>query len=224
MQRAFAFDARQLLASDLLIVSDQPLPDRFLEEAQGLNLRVAQTVVFPSMATVGSQSKLASLKAVSSQYPLRGALRVQSKEQLKSLGSGPEQGSVWVDPAMLASLHAQQGDVIQLGQKSFVIGGVLEREVDRGAGFMNFAPRVMMSLADLGDTGLIGLGSRVTYRLLLAGSDTQIDSYGTWAAQYIDKEGLKGIRIETLENAQPMMRKTLERADRFLSWIALLSA
>lgn len=224
MQRAFAFDARQLLAADLLIVSDQPLPDRFLDEAKSSNLQIAQTIVFPSMATAGSHSKLASLKAVSSQYPLRGALRVQSDSQSKPLGSGPGQGFVWVDPAMLASLHAKQGDSIQLGQKSFLIGGVLERELDRGAGFMNFAPRVMMSLADLEGTGLIGLGSRVTYRLLLAGADTQIDAYGAWATQLIEKEGLKGVRIETLENAQPMMRKTLERADRFLSLIALLTA
>lgn len=224
MQRAFEFDARQLLASDLLIVSDQPLPSLFLDEAKSQNLRVAQTIVFPSMATVGSFSKLASLKVVSPQYPLRGALKVQSKEKVSSITSGPEQGFVWVDPAMLASLHATVGDSIVLGQKTFVIGGILERELDRGAGFMNFAPRVMMSLADLSDTGLIGLGSRVTYRLLLAGSDAQIGSYGLWANQYIEKESLKGLRIETLENAQPLMRKTLERADRFLSLIALLTA
>jgi len=224
MQRAFAFDARQLLASDLLIVSDQPLSSSFLDKAREQNLQVAQTVVFPSMATVGSHSKLASLKAVSPQYPLRGALRVQSQTQDQQFVSGPEQGSVWVDPAMLASLHAKEGDAIVLGQKTFVIGGVLERELDRGAGFMNFAPRVMMSLQDLSETGLIGLGSRVTYRLLLAGSDTAISSYASWASSIIDKESLKGIRIETLDNAQPLMRKTLERADRFLSLIALLTA
>ena len=132
MQRAFAFDARQLLASDLLIVSDQPLPNLFLEEAQSKDLRIAQIVVFPSMATVGSHSKLASLKAVSSRYPLRGALRVQSKAQDKELSTGPDQGFVWVDPAMLASLHASEGDSIALGQKRFVIGGILEQELDRG--------------------------------------------------------------------------------------------
>lgn len=224
MQRAFAFDARQLLASDLLIVSDQPLPTVFLDEARKQNLQIAQTIVFPSMATVGSHSKLSSLKAVSPQYPLRGALRVQSKAQDRPFISGPEQGFVWVDPAMLASLHAKEGDPLMLGQKTFIIGGVLERELDRGAGFMNFAPRVMMSLQDLSDTGLIGLGSRVTYRLLLAGSDAAIGSYAAWASQNIDKENLKGVRIETLENAQPLMRKTLERADRFLSLIALLTA
>jgi len=72
MHRAFEFDARQLLASDLLIASDQPLAERFLQEAQDRQLQIAQTVVFPSMATVGSHSKLASIKAVSPEYPLRG--------------------------------------------------------------------------------------------------------------------------------------------------------
>jgi putative ABC transport system permease protein len=224
MQRAFAFDARQLLASDLLIVSDQPLPKQFLDVAKERNLRVAQTVVFPSMVTVGSRSKLASLKAVSPQYPLRGALRVQSQTQDKNFSSGPDLGFVWMDPAMLASLNTKEGESIALGQKTFVIGGTLERELDRGAGFMNFAPRVMMSLEDLSDTGLIGLGSRVTYRLLLAGPDAEIDSYANWATQYIEQDHLKGVRIETLENAQPLMRKTLERADQFLSLIALLTA
>jgi putative ABC transport system permease protein len=224
MQRAFAFDARQLLASDLLIVSDQPLPKIFLDEADKQNLQIAQTIVFPSMATVGTHSKLASLKAVSPQYPLRGALQIQSNAQIKHFTSGPKQGTVWVDPAMLASLQAKEGDSIALGQKTFVIAGVLERELDRGAGFMNFAPRVMMSIHDLSDTGLIGIGSRVTYRLLLAGSDAAISSYAAWANQNIERESLKGIRIESLENAQPLMRKTLERADRFLSLIALLTA
>ena len=222
MQRAFQFDARQLLASDILIVADQPLPERFIQEANSKSLQIAQTVVFPSMATVGTHSKLASLKAVSSRYPLRGELQVQSANG--KLQVAPKTGSVWVDPVMLVSLQAKLGDQIKLGEKTFVIAGILEREMDRGAGFMNFAPRVMMSLEDLPSTGLIGLGSRVTYRLLLAGPDEQIQSYEQWAKNYIDAEGLRGLRIETLENAQPIMRKTLERAERFLSLIAVLTA
>lgn len=223
MQRTFAFDARQLLASDLLIASDQPLPERFFNEAKNRNLRIANTVVFPSMASSGEHSKLASLKAVSEQYPLRGSLQVEQASQASSL-SGPAAGSVWVDPAMLASLKAKVGDSLKLGSSQFVIGGVLTRELDRGAGFMNFAPRVMMSLNDLPATGLVGLGSRVTYRLLLAGSDSDVQAYEQWAIAEIDAQGLRGIRVESLENAQPMMRKTLERAERFLSLIALLTA
>lgn len=220
MQRAFQFDARQLLAADLLLVADQPLPDLFIQEAQKRNLQIAQTIVFPSMATVGEQSKLASLKAVSKKYPLRGRLKVSPQ----MLDATPAEGTVWVDPAMLASLNAKVGDQMSLGDKRFVISAILERELDRGAGFMNFAPRVMMSLDDLPATGLIGLGSRVTYRMLLAGSDSAIASYEAWANQSITSEGLRGLRIETLENAQPTMRKTLDRAERFLSLVALLTA
>ena len=220
MQRAFQFDARQLLAADLLLVSDQPLPERFIQEAKERQLSFAQTIVFPSMASVGAQSKLASLKAVSATYPLRGTLQVSPSQ----VSLTPPAGSVWVDPAMLNTLQAKPGDRMILGDKSFLIGGVLERELDRGAGFMNFAPRVMMSLDDLPATGLIGLGSRVTYRLLLAGNDQAISDYEKWATRSIESEGLRGLRIETLENAQPMMRKTLERAERFLSLVALLTA
>lgn len=220
MHRAFAFDARQLLAADLLVVADQPLPERFIQEAKNKNLLVAQTVVFPSMATAGSQSKLASLKAVSDAYPLRGKLKIAPEPQSQT----PKPSSVWVDPAMLVSLNAKIGDEILLGDKTFLIGGTLEQELDRGAGFMNFAPRVMISLEDLPATGLIGLGSRVTYRLLVAGDDRQIANYEEWVQSQIDSQSLRGIRIETLENAQPLMRKTLERAERFLSLVALLTA
>ncbi len=228
MQRAFQFDARQLLAADLLIAGDRPIPEHFLEEARARKLQTAQTAVFPSMATVGSQSKLSSLKAVSSDYPLRGQLQIDSEKLVapinKQGAKGPSKGMVWVDPAMLNSLHAKLGDQIILGDQRFTIQAALLRELDRGAGFMNFAPRVMMSLDDLPATGLIGFGSRVTYRLLLAGSDKDIASYQHWVEGYIESEKLRGLRIETLENAQPVMRKTLDRAERFLSLIALLTA
>ena len=220
MQRAFQFDARQLLAADLLLVSDQALPERFIQEAKERKLSSAQTIVFPSMATVGTQSKLASLKAVTTTYPLRGSLQVSPSQA----NATPPAATVWVDPAMLNTLQAKVGDQMLLGDKTFLIGGALERELDRGAGFMNFAPRVMMSLDDLPSTGLIGLGSRVTYRLLLAGDDSAISAYEQWATQWIESQGLRGMRIETLENAQPVMRKTLDRAERFLSLVALLTA
>ena len=234
MQRAFQFDARQLLAADALIAGDRPIPERFIVEAQARKLQIAQTVVFPSMATVGPHSKLSSLKAVSSSYPLRGELQVDDSHHQpdssnanqagKPITAGPGKGMVWVDPAMLNSLHAKVGDQIILGDQRFTIDAILLRELDRGAGFMNFAPRVMMSLDDLPATGLIGFGSRVTYRLLLAGPDENIASYQKWVENYIESEDLRGLRIETLENAQPIMRKTLERAERFLSLIALLTA
>ena len=78
MHRAFEFDARQLLASDLLIVADQPISQSLIERAQQMDLETAQTTVFPSMASSTKQSKLASVKAVSVNYPLRGSLVIHA--------------------------------------------------------------------------------------------------------------------------------------------------
>ena len=146
MHRAFEFDARQLLASDLLIVADQPMPQSLIEHAQQLGLDTAQTTVFPSMASSATQSKLASIKAVSATYPLRGSLAINplgaesSKELLQR--HGPSAGTIWVEPAILRNLQIQLGDELRLGDRQFQITGVLVKELDRGAGFMNFAPRV----------------------------------------------------------------------------------
>ena len=229
MQRAFEFDARQLLASDLLIAADQPIPARLIEAAKDRKLSIAQTVVFPSMATVGERGKLSSLKAVSGDYPLRGELQIsrstnpQNKDKVNS-SNGPAPGSAWVDPALLEVLQAKMGDTLALGQARLRIDAVLLRELDRGAAFMNFAPRVMIALEDLPKTELLGLGSRVTYRLLIAGSNAAVADYQNWVVNAIESDQLRGMRIETLETGQPVMRKTLDRAERFLSLIALLTA
>jgi putative ABC transport system permease protein len=229
MQRAFEFDARQLLAADLLIAADQPIPALFIEAAKDRKLSIAQTVVFPSMATVGERGKLSSLKSVSSDYPLRGELQIsrtansESKDKVNS-SNGPAPGNAWVDPALLEVLQAKIGDTLALGKARLRIDAVLLRELDRGAAFMNFAPRVMISLDDLPKTELIGLGSRVTYRLLIAGSNSAVADYQNWVVNAIETDQLRGMRIETLETGQPVMRKTLDRAERFLSLIALLTA
>jgi putative ABC transport system permease protein len=229
MQRAFEFDARQLLAADLLIAADQPIPARFIEAARERQLSIAQTVIFPSMATVGERGKLSSLKSVSNDYPLRGELQIsrranpQDNDKVKS-SKGPAPGTAWVDPALLEVLQAKIGDTLALGQARLRIDAVLLRELDRGAAFMNFAPRVMIALDDLPKTELIGLGSRVTYRLLIAGSNVAVADYQNWVVNAIESDQLRGMRIETLETGQPVMRKTLDRAERFLSLIALLTA
>ena len=89
---------------------------------------------------------------------------------------------------------------------------------------MNFAPRVLLPLADLEATKLIGWGSRVTYRLLVAGPDAAGERYRQWAVGEIERRHLRNTRVESLESGQPQMRATLDRAERFLSLVAVLSS
>ncbi|HBZ06134.1 MAG TPA: ABC transporter permease, partial [Massilia sp.] len=100
-------DANQLLGADLVINADQPVAAAWRAEAQRRGLLLADTVTFPSMAQGGegedSQAQLASIKAVSAGYPLRGELRITTDPEDASQALGtktqaiPTPGTVWVD-------------------------------------------------------------------------------------------------------------------------------
>ncbi|GAA4019286.1 ABC transporter permease [Actimicrobium antarcticum] len=223
-------DAHQLLGADLVITADAPISELWRKEALRRGLSLAETVVFPSMTLAGegdqTQSKLSSVKAVTTGYPLRGNLKIAGN--LTDAGAItrdiPAPGTIWVDPTLLTALNLPVGGSLQLGDKRFTVTRVITSEPDRGAAFMNFAPRVMLSATDLASTNLIQYGSRVTYRLLVAGSPDSAAGFQQWVQTSIDTNAIKGIRLESLENGRPEMRATLDRAEQFLSLVGLLSA
>jgi putative ABC transport system permease protein len=238
MRSSLNRDAHQLLGADLLVNADQPIRADWRAEAQRRGLLLADTVTFPSMAQAGegeqSVAQLASVKAVSSGYPLRGQLRISTSAQEASAARGektaatPAPGTVWVDANVLSALKTTVGGALKLGDKGFTIAQVIAAEPDRGPSFANFAPRVMLSMADLAATGLVDNGSRVTYRMQVAAPSNndiaRVNQYEQWLKARIAAERVKGVRIESLENGRPEMRATLDRADRFLSLVGLLSA
>ena len=238
MRAGLSRDAHQLLGADLLINADQPLPPAWRAEALRRGLVLADTVTFPSMAQAGegeaSLAQLASVKAVSPGYPLRGQLKISTDlEQARAaLGAKtdatPAPGTVWVDAHVLTALKAGVGSSIRVGDKAFTVAQLIASEPDRGPSFANFAPRVMLALGDLAATGLLENGARVTYRLQVAAPSSSdmgsVAAFEGWVKQQMAAGAIKGVRVESLENGRPEMRATLDRADRFLSLVGLLSA
>jgi len=223
-------DARQLLGGDVVLASDLPAPIEFLNQAQALGLQLSATLTFPTMARAtdaqGGGSKLVALKAVESGYPLRGRLSVADApgQQGEPAQGIPDPGTVWVDASLLEALALKSGDMLLLGASSLEIARVIVLEPDRGAGFINFAPRVMVRSSDVAATGLVQPASRVTYRLAAAGADRDVARFTRWADEQIKSRQLRGIRVESLESGRPEMSQTLERAEKFLNLVALLAA
>ena len=233
-------DAAQLLGGDVVVSSDQPLPAVFAEKARALGLRSARTQTFPTMARAeqaqGGAGRLVTLKAVSAGYPLRGSLRVsdnthwQPAQPDQSSTQPPQPGQVWVEAPLLEALQLQLGDALLLGQSALRISRVLTQEPDRGGSFISFAPRVLMHADDLPATQLVQPASRVHYRMALVGSAADVRAFGDWAraelakAQTQAQTPMRGIRIETLQEGNPRMQETLDRASNFLNLVALLAA
>ncbi len=221
VQLALNRQANQLLGADLVISHDRALPNEMAVEAQRRQLQVTQMLRFPSMAVRGDKNVLADIKVVAPGYPLRGEVRIADKlyGEDRRAPSIPEVGSVWVDERILAQLNVAVGEKIYIGNNELRISHVMTQEPDAAIGFINAGPRVMVNDADLAATGLVQTGSRIRYRLQIAGGAEAIDDYRDWLTTQLQP----GQRIEGIRDARPEIRSALERAEKFLNIAALVS-
>ncbi|MDD2544957.1 MAG: ABC transporter permease [Burkholderiaceae bacterium] len=230
LQGGLQRDARQLLGGDVVVASDNPAPQAFLDRAEALGLQSVGTLGFPTMARAseaqGGASRLVALKSVAPGYPLRGHLQVALAPDAPGQATRdiPAPGEVWVDAPLLEALNLSVGDPLLLGDARLRIARILRAEPDRGAGFLSFAPRAMLNQADLAATGLVQPASRITYRFAVAGPERAVKAYSDWAQAEAQKPQVHGLRVESLETGRPEMRQTLDRAEKFLRLVALLAA
>ncbi|GGH59252.1 inner membrane transport permease [Comamonas phosphati] len=237
LQGGLQRDARQLLGGDVVVVSDNPPAAALVRQARELGLETVTTATFPTMARAGDaqggNSRLVALKSVAEGYPLRGSVTISDGPGTPEAAAQgiPERGTAWVDAALLEALALKVGDALLLGDASLRIAHVIVIEPDRGAGFMNFAPRVMIQEGDLPATRLVQPASRLSYRLAVAAAtdagrrgEEAAQRYLQWVQQQVKAPEVHGVRVESLESGRPEMRQTLDRAEKFLSLVALLAA
>ncbi|PHV10855.1 ABC transporter permease [Chitinimonas sp. BJB300] len=219
VRQALQTEANQLLAADLVLNGDQPIADALRKEADRRGLQRAATATFPSMAQTHIGAQLITAKAVSSTYPLRGDLRVWRGEHEVVVNDPPKPGTAWADRRLFDALGLKQGDQLMLGSKTLQLTAVLAREPDGAMDLYNFIPRLMFNEADLPATGLIQPGSRVRYRLLLAGAPEAVSLMRDWLVPQIKR----GQRLENVREARPEINASLNRSERFLRLSALVS-
>ncbi|MBM7116840.1 ABC transporter permease [Archangium primigenium] len=224
-ERALALEANRLLGGDAVAQGDSPLGESVHEAARAPGLKKTETWELTSMIRVGDADderlQLGELRALGEGYPLRGHFRI-----VRTVGgpeleapSIPERGTVWMSRAGADALDARLGDMIGLGESQLKLAALVVQEPDTSLNAFNIAPRVLLNLADLPATGLIQEGSRLRYRLVVAGEPDAVERFVRTA-----RAGLvRGQRLETVMDARPEMRSALERADRFLSLAALVS-
>ena len=222
IHQALESQANELLGGDLVLVSSNPIARTRLTEADELGLQRAETMEFPTMVLAGEQAQLASLKAVSASYPLRGHNRVATEQFAadREVEGGPARGSVWAAGRLLSALDIDVGDEIQVGSSSLTVTGMLTSEPDQAGGMLfGVAPRLLMHLDDLPATGLVQPASRIRYRLLIAGDSKVIEkAHKAWKSSLAPGE-----RLNTIKDARPQIRTALERGESFLGLAALVS-
>lgn len=221
VHRALNRQANQLLGADLVVAADRSPPQEFEAEALRRGLAVTRMMRFPSMAAHGDRNALSSIKVVTAGYPLRGEMRIA--DQLYAAGrrasSIPEPGTIWVDERLFTQLELAMGDSIDLGAARLKVTAILTQEPDSAIGFINAGPRIILNEADVAATGLVQTGSRINYRLQIAGASGPVEAYRKWVQVRLQP----GQRVEGIRDARPEIRAALDRAEKFLSLAALIS-
>jgi putative ABC transport system permease protein len=221
VKQALNREASQLLGADLVLVSDHPHDAKLAAQAQARGLRANQTVRFPSMAVAGERSVLTEIKAVEPGYPLKGriAVRTAAGGPAQRPDGIPAPGTLWADERLLARLELRIGDAVEVGERSLRIAAVVLEDPETAVGFLNLGPRLILNRQDLESTGLIQVGSRVTYRLGVAGEPPALAAFRAQAQRALGP----GQRADDVRDARPEVRTALERAEKFLGLSALLS-
>ena len=219
VRQALQQQAQSLIGADLRITSTRPLLPVYRSAAQAHGLKTVLSMTFPSMVLHRDQSLLSEIQSVETGYPLRGEIVIDDRV-VHPAQSIPAHGTIWVDERLLRRLDLRLGDEVHIGAQSFIVAAHIVRDVDQAIGFTSFAPRVMMNSDDLAATGLLQEGSRINYRLMIAGDVAQVN-----ALRAELKSQLSGNeKMEDVRDARPEIRTALERGEHFLGLAALTAA
>lgn len=221
LEQLFEQQSKEVLAADLALTSTTPLSADQDAIIANSTLKTARTLVFQTMANANDEFMLASVKATSEDYPLRGQLQISTTPFGKPIASsaGPAPGEIWVESRVLHQLNLSVGDSLNIGERSLPITHVLIFEPDRGGSFYSFTPRIMMHWQDIESTQVVQLGSRVRYGFLFAGDNTQLSSL----KQLLTETLRTNQKFTTVNEASEALATTLQRAYRFLHVTALIA-
>ncbi len=221
VRNAMERQASGLLAADLAIQSSYPVAPAIERRARALGLATAHTLGFRSVVMKGERMQLVEVKAVDERYPLRGALEASDTPfgAAFKVRAGPRPGTLWADSQLIQVLDLERGDELELGTLRLTTERVLVVEPDRGGQLFQIAPRLLINLADIPATGLVTPGSRVAYRLLVAGDPPRIAELRAWVEQTASDH----VRIIGIKDARRELRSAFERAEQFLALAALIT-
>jgi putative ABC transport system permease protein len=219
LQEALLREARTLMAADMTLSLNQPAVGegaQVLNQLQAEGVKVAHNIETVSMAA-NPQTKdpvLVEVKAVGAGYPFYGVLELNPQGPLQD-------DTTLVGPELLDRIGLQVGDKLRVGSADFTITGVIAKEPDRVTAGFSMGPRVMLTEGGIARAKLIQEGSRARHIYLFKlSTDAQVAPVRARLAAAFAKERP---RIADFREAQPQVKRFLDRMTSFLSLVSLVA-
>ncbi|MEM9993206.1 MAG: FtsX-like permease family protein, partial [Acinetobacter pittii] len=221
VKNAVSLQASQMLGADLVLSNNEPIEQQWKKKAEQLSLKQTNVTIFSSMAHTQDQFVMVNVKAIEPLFPLRGQLEIEPSA--KAIQSG----EVWLSQRAADLLKVKLGDTVSIADGTFRFSGVIVRDSNQELGFSGFSPTVIIHQADIAKTHAIQTGSRIDYRLLMAGSPEQVQSFSKQFKQQHqpskDVDEAAGLRLRDASESNSRLLRPLENLDTFLQLANILT-
>ena len=221
IEQALFTQASDLIGGDLVVTSSDWSDDVLIDSAKSLSIDHSLSLATSTMVAANDQFMLSSVRAVDEQYPLKGKISVKDNRQSQTLElkNGPEPGTAWVEKRLLDRLGIDIGDSVDVGYAKLKVEKILEMEPDRGGEFYSLYPRVLFNYSDVEQSRLIQPGSRVDYKLMLAGEASALENWRLESQSQLKVNQ----RLLDPQSSQTRISSNLERASAFINLGGLMS-
>lgn len=217
--------SRELLGADLSVSSRRPLPvelDALFAGRAGVERADVRELATMASDPAGGQSRLVEVKAVRGRFPFYGAIEI---EPSGDFGAALTDESAIVAPELLETLGVRTGDSIAIGSARFRVAATIVLEPGRLDFALTAGPRVFLTLGGLARAELEGAGARIQNRALFRLPEQSARDALREEKRRLERDlpGAAYIDVQTHTEAQPTIRRAVERVERYLGLAALMS-
>jgi putative ABC transport system permease protein len=216
IQHYLQSNLQNLLGADAVITQKDKLTTKQLTALANFSESVVNTLQIDATLTFNDKWQRSKLKAVGSDYPLQGQLLTSTSLQSPATvtNGGPVAGDIWLDSRLISSLTLSIGDVINLGEQTFILSRVLVHEPDRLMEGHNVSMRAIVNIDDM--EKLAFPTDLIQHRYLVAASKSQIQQLMDW-----QQEQLPAAQIHHKLGAHPLAL-FWQRTENFLGLASII--
>ena len=162
-------NSKAILTADVQISSRFPLTTvetGLAENILNTDFEATDQISFMSMVAGNGNSRMTQIMAIQASFPQYGDIILQQAGSVSQSNARAEliaNNQIWVALDLMILLDLEIGDTLKIGTQNFTIADVILEDPSSTISVMTSFPAIYMGIEQAESTGLIQLGSRITY-------------------------------------------------------------
>jgi putative ABC transport system permease protein len=163
-------NSKSILTADIQISSSFPLTQQEHDLSESLLdtdiLSTSDQISFLSMIAGTENSRMSTLIGIDENYPQYGEIILQNAGPISLSNARSElmnSDTIWVARDLMVILDLNVGQSLKIGDREFTIADIILEDPSSTISAMANFPAIYLGVQQIESTGLIQLGSRITY-------------------------------------------------------------